>query len=277
MGVAPPGYRLPPATRLGPVTLQVGDLARSIDYYDRVLGLGVLESSPGDTTLGTSQGEHAAGRPPRASRRRTGADARTARSVSLRDPPSQPPCARRIRAAPCETSTYAGMSDHLVSESVYLTDPDGLGIEVYADRPRDTWRQDGQQLVIGTEPLDVEDVVRAAGAERWSSMPAGATLGHVHLFVEDLGAASRFYHEGLGLDKMAWSYPGALFLAAGGYHHHLGTNTWAAGAPPAGEDDARLLEWTIRVPEPSDVGGRACESSGRRGQRRNDGDRGDRP
>ncbi len=252
-GVAPPRFRLPPTTRLGPVSLQVSDLARSIDYYDRVIGLGVLEASPGMAMLGTRRDatplvelRERAGAAPVPRRGRLGL---YHFALLL---PNRPTLGAFVRHL-AETSTYAGMSDHLVSESVYLTDPDGLGIEVYADRPRASWRHEGRQLVMATEPLDVEDVVRAAGAERWSAMSAGTTLGHVHLFVEDLVAASRFYHEGLGLDKMVWSYPGALFLAAGGYHHHLGTNTWAAGAPPAGESDARLLEWTLRVPTGSDA------------------------
>jgi catechol 2,3-dioxygenase len=84
-------------------------------------------------------------------------------------------------------------------------------------------------------------------------MPATTVLGHVHLYVDDLDRAARFYHEGLGLDRVVWSYPGALFLSAGGYHHHLGTNTWAAGAQPAGENDARMLEWEIVLPAAADV------------------------
>jgi catechol 2,3-dioxygenase len=84
-------------------------------------------------------------------------------------------------------------------------------------------------------------------------MPAGTVIGHVHLFVNDLDRAATFYHAGLGLDKVVWSYPGALFLSAGGYHHHLGTNTWAAGAVPAGSDDARLLEWELVVPTARDA------------------------
>jgi catechol 2,3-dioxygenase len=145
------------------------------------------------------------------------------------------------------------MSDHLVSEAIYLSDPDGLGIEVYADRPRSLWRHDGGQLVMATEPLDVDALVRAGGSEPWSGLPAGTVLGHVHLFVGDLERAATFYHAGLGLDKIVWSYPGALFLSAGGYHHHLGTNTWAAGAPPAGLGDARLLEWEILLPSGDDA------------------------
>jgi len=96
-------------------------------------------------------------------------------------------------------------------------------------------------------------VVRAAGSESWAGLPAGTIIGHVHLYVGDLERAAGFYHAGLGLDKIVWSYPGALFLSAGGYHHHLGTNTWAAGAQPAGPGDARLLEWEILLPSGADA------------------------
>jgi catechol 2,3-dioxygenase len=145
------------------------------------------------------------------------------------------------------------MSDHFVSEAVYLSDPDGLGIEVYADRPRDAWRYDERQLHMTTNPLDVDDLVRSAGDEKWTGMPPGTVLGHVHLYVDDIDKAEAFYHDALGFDKVVWSYPGALFLSAGGYHHHLGTNTWARGAPPATDADARLLEWEIIVPTPRDA------------------------
>jgi catechol 2,3-dioxygenase len=152
-----------------------------------------------------------------------------------------------------ELGERAGMADHLVSEAVYLTDPDGLGIEVYADRPRGSWRHEGGQLAMSTDPLDVEDLLRAGRGERWTGLPAGTVIGHVHFFVGDLARAEDFYHAGLGLDKTVWSYPGALFLAAGGYHHHVGTNTWAAGAPAATDEDARLLEWELVVPSAAEV------------------------
>jgi catechol 2,3-dioxygenase len=145
------------------------------------------------------------------------------------------------------------MSDHLVSEALYLWDPDGLGIEVYADRARDTWRYEDGQLTMATDPLDADDVMRAGLGEPWTGMPAGTTVGHVHLFVGDLKPASAFYHDALGFDRTVWSYPGALFLSAGGYHHHLGVNTWAAGAPRATEEDARLIEWELTLPTASDV------------------------
>ena len=253
-GIAPPGYRLPAETRVGPVRLQIADLARSLAWYERVLGLRVLERNEGSAKLGAH-------------------DSRSQTLVELRERPGAVPVPRRGRLGLyhfaillpdraqlgrfvghlAEIGEHAGMSDHLVSEAVYLTDPDGLGIEVYADRPRSAWRHEGRQLVMATEPLNVADLVRAAGAERWSGLPAGTVMGHVHLFVGDLEAAARFYHAGLGFDKVVWSYPGALFLSAGGYHHHLGTNTWAAGAVPAGEGDARLLEWELRVPTVADA------------------------
>jgi catechol 2,3-dioxygenase len=147
----------------------------------------------------------------------------------------------------------AGAADHRVSEALYLQDPDGLGIEVYADRPRTEWRHEAGQLVMATDPLDLRGVMDAAGGEPWTGMPAGTVIGHVHLHVGDLARAEAFYHEALGLDKVVWSYPGALFLSAGGYHHHLGVNTWAAGAGPAGENEARLLDWEIVLPTASDV------------------------
>jgi catechol 2,3-dioxygenase len=152
-----------------------------------------------------------------------------------------------------EIGVQAGMSDHFVSEAIYLQDPDGLGIEVYADRPRGEWRQDQGQLSMTTIPLDARAVIAAGGTARWTGMPAGTKIGHVHLHVGDIEEAEAFYHNALGLDKMVWNYPGALFLSAGGYHHHLGTNSWARGAPSASDEDARLIEWEIVVPDQDDV------------------------
>ena len=158
---------------------------------------------------------------------------------------------------------HAGMSDHYVSEAVYLQDPDGLGIEVYADRPRSSWRIDNRQLAMASEPLDVASLLADAGNEPWNGAPRGTTIGHVHLYVRDIDQAAAFYHEGLGFDKIVWNYPGALFMSAGGYHHHLGTNTWAAGAALATDADARLLEWELLLPDASSVNGAAESLAGR--------------
>jgi catechol 2,3-dioxygenase len=252
-GIAPPGYRLPDDTQLGRVVLQVASLDRSIAYYEQVLGLAVIERAGATATLG-ARGSHDVivelrerhGAIPIPRRGRIGL---YHFAVLLPDRASL----ARFVAHLGEIGAYAGMSDHLVSEAVYLTDPDGLGIEVYADRPRSTWQHEARQLTMATAPLDVPDLLREAGDETWSGAPVGTRLGHVHLYVDDLDRAASFYHQALGFDKVVWNYPGALFLSAGGYHHHLGTNTWAKGSPVATDDDARLVEWQIVLPDADDV------------------------
>ena len=263
-GIRPTGYRLPESTRLGRVRLQVADLDRSISFYEKVLGLRVIrrtEDSAGLGPLGEDreivhlhQLSSARAVP------RRGLLGLYHFAILLPDRASL----GRFVAHLGEIGAYAGMADHFVSEAVYLTDPDGLGIEVYADRPRGAWRYDERQLYMTTDSLDVEDLVKEARGERWTGMPPGTVLGHVHLYVDDIDKAAAFYHEALGFDKVVWSYPGALFMSAGGYHHHLGTNTWARGAPPAGDEDARLLEWEIVVPSRADAekAAQSVESAG---------------
>jgi len=171
-----------------------------------------------------------------------------------------------------ELDLRVGMADHLVSEALYLWDPDGLGIEVYADRPRDSWHHEGRQLVMTTDPLAVSSLVAAGGQQSWHGVPNGARIGHVHLHVGDLDDAEAFYHRALGFDKTVWNYSGALFLAAGGYHHHLGTNTWSPG-PAATAGEARLLEWELAVPSGDAASGaaRSLREAGYRADRAGDG------
>jgi len=252
-GARAPGYRLPDAAHVGRVRLQVADLDRSIAYYETVIGFRVVERGSGVAKLGPLGPESVLlelhEKPGVRTVARRGHIGLYHFAILLPDRASL----GRFVAHLAEMGQYAGMSDHLVSEAVYLTDPDGLGIEVYADRPRSTWRVNGDQLAMASDPLNVPDLIAAAAGEKWDGMPPGTVIGHVHLYVRDLDQASAFYHNGLGLDKMVWAYPGALFLSAGGYHHHLGTNTWAAGAPLATPDDARLIEWEVVVPAGSDV------------------------
>jgi len=145
------------------------------------------------------------------------------------------------------------MSDHLFSEALYLSAPDGLGVEVFADRPRDAWPRLHGELVSDNAPLDVAGVLAAGGDVPYGGMPAGTVVGHVHFYVDDLSRAAAFYVQGLGLEPSLTSFPGALFVAAGGYHHHVGLNTWAAGAPLAEADDARLAAWRLVLPTPAAV------------------------
>lgn len=246
MIAAPADRRLPEGTHVGRVRLQIADLGRSLDYYEGVLGLQRITRDHATATLGAADGHVL---------------------VELHEKPGIKPVPRRgafglyhfavllpDRAAlgrfamqMARLSVPMGMADHLVSEALYLTDPDGLGIEVYADRPRSSWKHRGAELVMVSDPLDIQSVITAGGHRPWDGMPAGTTMGHIHLHVGDLGEAEAFYHSDLGLDKIVWSYPGALFLSAGGYHHHLGLNTWSPG-PAAKDDEAKLVEWTLHVP-----------------------------
>ena len=249
-GEAPSGFRLPDSTQLGRVKLQIADLSRSLEFYQAVLGLREVErgdswsvlAARGDDTPLVELHEHpGATSPPRRSRLGLFHFA-----ILVPDRKSLGSFAKHLAAI----GAYAGASDHQVSEAFYLQDPDNLGIEVYADRPRDTWKRVGRELMMATDPLDVAALVGAAADAQWTGMPGGTRIGHMHLHVGNLSEASEFFSEALGFDRMVWHYPGALFLSAGGYHHHLGTNTWAgAGARAPAPDDARLLEWTIQLPD----------------------------
>lgn len=252
-GQAPVGYRLPDATRLGRVCLQIADLTRALAFYEHTLGLRVIEREATRASLAAHGHDRVLvelHERPNTQPAHRGLLGLYHVAILLSDRASLGRFARHL----AEHRIAAGASDHRVSEALYLTDPDGLGIEVYADRPRDVWQRIGQELIISTDPIDVAALVAAAGAVPWGGMPAGTVIGHVHLRVGDLAQGVAFFSESLGFDRMTWRYPGALFLGAGGYHHHLGTNVWAAtGARAPAAHDARLLEWTIEVPATRDV------------------------
>ena len=245
-GLKPPRYRLPIETRVGGVRLLVTDLARSIDYYQRVIGLQVVDRADAHATLGLSSG----GEPlislstkPGIVPARRGAFGLYHFAILL---PERPALGRFVSHLG-RLGIRFGNSDHLVSEALYLRDPDDLGIEVYRDRPRSEWRHEHHELRMAVDPLDLDSVEAAGEGKPWDGAPPGTTMGHLHLHVGSLAEAEGFYHVGLGFDKMVWSYPGALFLGAGGYHHHLGTNTWAPGPSPT-ELEAKLLEWELLLP-----------------------------
>lgn len=257
-GIPPPGFALPDDTYVGSVQLQVADLPRSLDFYGRVLGLRVLEQDGRAAVLGSHGGRvlvrlHAkSGIHPVPDR---GAFGLYHFAILL---PDRAHLGRFLTHLMRARPGRLGMADHLVSEALYLWDPDGLGIEVYADRPRASWRHENRELVMATDPLDAESVMAAGAGAPWDGMPDGTTMGHVHLHVGDIEKAEAFYHVGLGLEKTVWSYPGALFLAAGGYHHHLGVNTWSRG-PSARDDQARLMEWELVLPD-ADAAGAVARS-----------------
>ena len=244
---------LPDALRLGHVRLQVSDLSRSIEYYTSILGLEVRNATGGSVSL------HAVDEPAplveleeRAGTAPIRANSRLGLYHFAILVPDRAALGRFLAHA-ARIDVRIGASDHLVSEALYLRDPDGLGIEVYRDRPRSEWRIANGELAMASDPLDMAGVLAAGKDEPWTGMPRGTVMGHVHLHVGDIETASRFYHDALGLDRVVSSYPGALFLSAGGYHHHPGVNTWAGRAAPASEHDARLLEWRIVLPAVDDA------------------------
>lgn len=250
-GIAPPTFRLPHETRVGVVRLQVSDIDRSVEFYQNIVGLDVLDHKSDCVRLGV------ASRPlvelcPGAvagplSGRRLGL---YHFAILLPDRPALGRTLAHLLAA----GVKLGASDHLVSEALYIRDPDDLGIEIYHDRARETWALQGRELAMASIALDLEDVMRSGGGEAWQGLPVGTVMGHLHLQVGDLEQGKAFYHVGLGLDLIVWSYPGALFLSGGGYHHHLGINTWAGpSARPAAAQEPKLLEWELVLPDAASV------------------------
>jgi len=237
-----------PATHMGAVELSVSDLDRTLDYWQRVVGLRVLAREQGAATLGTDVAlvrfvEEAGARP---------ADGRTGLYHVALLVPDRPSLARWLAHAARDGVRLEGLSDHAVSEAIYLRDPDRHGIEIYADRPRGLWEGRVMERMT-TLPLDVEHLLGELddpAREPFGGLPDGTRVGHVHLRVADIPATVAFYRDVLGLGLMAQLGPTAAFLSAGGYHHHIGANTWESrGAPPAGDGFATLRHATIVVPD----------------------------
>jgi catechol 2,3-dioxygenase len=244
-------YRIPAEAHIGRVRLAVSDLERSIEFYRDVIGLSVLEASGLEAKLGPHGEDRVLlelaeqpGVRPIAPHSRLGLY-HTAFLL-----PSRTDLSRFVRHL-WESGVPFGSGDHLVSEALYLVDPDGLEVEVYADRPRELWPYVGQRLRMGTEAVRLDELM-ALSRGGWQGAPAGTRIGHVHFYVGDLRLAEAFYVAGLGFDIVA-RMPSARFVSAGGYHHHVGLNTWAAGSPVAGDEDARLLRWELVLPTAEDV------------------------
>jgi len=245
------GADIDAGTGMGPVYLTVSDLERSLGYYRTSIGLDVLQGGEngGDARLGAGAREllvltETPGAAP--SHGYTGLF-HFALLVPGRDD-----LARWLAHAARDRVPLTGMSDHYVSEALYLRDPDGHGIEIYADRPREVWQ--GQVDVrMTTEPLDVHDLLGELDdpeTEPFPGMAGGTIMGHVHLKVSEVDSTVGFYRDVLGFGLMAQLGAQAAFLSAGGYHHHLGANTWeSAGAGPPPEHSAALRKATIVLPD----------------------------
>jgi catechol 2,3-dioxygenase len=209
--------------RVGSVRLKVRDLNLVASFYKSVLGLTPLATTSGSTTLGTDRAPllELVGDPALASN--DGRQAGLFHTAFLM--PSREDLARWLTHATASRVPLQGSSDHAVSEAIYLADPEGNGIEVYADRPVSHWHGPGREIRMSTDRLDVQDLLKTAGGTEWAGFPRAGMIGHVHLQVGDTAEADRFYSSVLGLD-IATRYPGASFYGSGGYHHQLAGNVW---------------------------------------------------
>jgi catechol 2,3-dioxygenase len=239
-----------PGAAIGAVRLTVSNLGRSQMFYERALGLSATELDDGALALGVA-GErplielHGDQSAPRLNRRATGLYHLAVLVPTRRD------LAFALKRLADERAPLDGASDHLVSEALYLSDPDGNGIEIYRDRPRGDWPYEDDQLQMATSALDLRGVLSEIdGAEEpQRQAPSGTRIGHVHLQVAELEHSEAFYNGLLGFDVVVRGYPGALFVSAGGYHHHIGMNTWhSAGSTPPAPGSVGLRSFEVALP-----------------------------
>jgi catechol 2,3-dioxygenase len=238
-----------PDAHMGLVELSVSDLDRSLAYWQDAIGLRVLSRENGTAELGADTPLVRFVEEPGAG----SAQGFTGLFHVALLVPDRPSLGRFLAHTGRERIALTGLSDHVVSEAIYLRDPDYHGIEIYSDRPREQWEgQVGQRMT--TIPLDTDSLLAEAGGAEFDGLPDGTTVGHVHLCVRDVDEMVGFYHDRLGMGVTAKAGNQAAFLSAGGYHHHLGGNTWETlGADPAPEGTARLLRFTIVLPDGEEV------------------------
>ena len=248
-----------PDTAIGKVRLTVSDVERSGDFYEHALGLRATQRDNSTFVLGVPDGpplvelhEDPGARP--LNRRATGL---FHMAILV---PSRQELARSLWRLAQHRWPLDGASDHLVSEALYLSDPDGNGIEIYRDRPRAEWPRSNGQLRMATLPLDLDGLVSelksdSTGSAATDPVATCTRMGHVHLQVSDLGEAERFYAGALGFEVTVRGYPGALFVSAGGYHHHIGLNTWnSAGAGPPPPGSIGLRDFEVVLPDEHALG-----------------------
>lgn len=241
-------FHRPPHTFVGQVDLRVANLERSLAFYQNVIGFQILEQSKkkavltadGKTPLVTiEQPENVIPKQPH----RTGL---YHFAILL---PTRSDLAKVLLHFIQIRYPLQGGSDHLVSEALYLADPDGNGIEIYADRPSSTWNWNNGEVVMSTEPLDVENLLAEGRDGSWKGLPSDTVIGHIHLHVSELQKTEQFYREGLGFDIVSRYGRQALFISTGGYHHHIGLNTWnGVGIPAPSENSVGLKKFSLVLP-----------------------------
>lgn len=237
-----------PQTTIGEVALTVADLERSLAFYRQNIGLQLQQRQSDTAVLGVGETDllRLVERPGAPRQPRTTGLYHFALRV-----PSRVELARTLQHLATTQTPLQGFSDHSVSEAIYLADPEGNGIEIYRDREREEWPFVNGRLQMDTKPLDIDDLMASLNGERqaFAGLHRDTVMGHIHLHVNRLEQAESFYADGLGFGRMMRYGPSAAFVSAGGYHHHIGMNTWAGVNIPAPAKDTQGLRWyTIQLP-----------------------------
>ncbi|MEC0130691.1 MULTISPECIES: VOC family protein [Paenibacillus] len=237
---------LQPDTQIGLVQIRVSNLERSLTFYQNVVGLSVLRQTGREVEM-TADGQNVL------LILREIENARVIRpnsvaglyhfAILVPDRPSLGLVVRNLISSGIEV----GQGDHLVSEALYIQDPDNNGIEIYRDRPKNEWKYDAEgHVMMSTDPVDVDGLLAASEGLSWNGLPAGTVIGHVHFHVGNLNKAKAFYVDLLGFELTANYGSAAMFISAGGYHHHIGLNVWAGqGAPAAPADTVGIDYFTL--------------------------------
>ncbi len=244
---------IPTDTEIGLVSLTVSDLARSLEFYTESLGLKLFLRNGTTAQLGSGQNRFLELVELPGARQYVRTTGLYHMAILV---PSRLELARVIQHLAETNTPLGGAADHLVSEALYLADPDENGIEIYRDRPRSEWTISNGQVEMATNPLDLDGIFDELKGNRveWRGIAPETRMGHVHLKVARIEDAVNFYCNVLGFQLMARFGPAAAFVSAGGYHHHIGMNTWESrGAPPPPPDAVGLRYYTIRLPDAASV------------------------
>ncbi|WP_079507362.1 VOC family protein [Mesobacillus jeotgali] len=246
-------FHQPPVSFVGQVNLKVQDLERSVAFYQEVIGFQILEKTERSAKL-TADGKTvllAIEQPDNVQPKQRRTSGLYHFALLL---PRRADLANILKHFVQIKYPLQGASDHLVSEALYLADPDGNGIEIYSDRPAAMWEWNENEVVMTTEPLDAESLLSEVEETIWNGLPEGTLMGHIHLHVSELVKTEEFYTKGLGFEVVTRYGSQALFISSGKYHHHIGLNTWnGVGAPKPADNSVGLESFSLVLPNDESV------------------------